>query len=85
MKAGWQRVLANENLLCIDIKNTNFINQLRVTLHKIADKENYKSGHTENTATRIRLGELGVQDIDSCISDFHCDPFNPVNKQLRSL
>ena len=45
----------------------------------------YKSCHKENTATRIRLDELGVQDIDSCITDFDCDPFNPANVQLRSL
>ena len=26
-----------------------------------------------------------MQDIDSCITDFHCNPFNPANVQLRSL
>ena len=45
----------------------------------------YKSCHKENTTTRIRLDELGVQDTDSCITDFDCDPFNPANVQLRSL
>ena len=72
-------------MLCTSIRNTNYINQLRVILHKIAGMKVYKSGHKENTATRIRLDELGLQDIDSCITDFDCDPFNPANVRLRSL
>ena len=85
MKAGWQRVLGNENMLCTNIRNTNYINQLRVILHKIADMKVYKSGHKENTATRVRSDELGVQDIDSCITDFDFDPFYLPNEQLCSL
>ena len=34
-------------------------------------------------ASRIKLDELGVQDIDACIVDFNCDPFDPENVQLR--
>ena len=26
-----------------------------------------------------------MQDIDACIVDFNCDPFDPENVQLRSL
>ena len=47
--------------------------------------KSYKSGHKENTASRIKLDELRVQDIDACIADFNCDPFDPENVQLRSL
>ena len=72
-------------MLCANIKSTNYINQLRVKLHYIADMKSYKSGHKENTASRIKLDELGVQDIDACIVDFNCDPFDPENVQLRSL
>ena len=85
MKTGWQRILGNENMLCTNIRNTNYINQLRVILYNITDMKVYKSGHKENTATRVRLDELGVQYIDSCITDFACYPFNPANVQLRSL
>ena len=85
IKAGWQRILGNEAMLCANIKSTNYINQLRVKLHYIADMKSYKSGHKENTASRIKLDELGVQDIDACIVDFNCDPFDPENVQLRSL
>ena len=85
MKAGWQRILGNEAMLCANIKSTNYINQLRVKLHYIADMKSYKSGHKENTASRIKLDELGVQDIDACIVDFNCDPFDPENVQLHSL
>ena len=69
MKAGWQRILVNEVILCANIKSTNHINQLRVKLH-IADMKSHKSGHKENTASRIKLDELGVQNIDACIVDF---------------
>ena len=33
MNADWQRILRNENVLCTNIRNTNYINQLRVILH----------------------------------------------------
>ena len=81
IKAGWQRILGNEEMLCANIESTNYINQV---LHYIADMKSYKSGHKENTASRIKLDELGVQDIDACIVDFNCDPFDPENVQLRS-
>ena len=80
MKAGWQRILGNEAMLCANIKSTNYVNQHRVKLHYIADMKSYKSGHKENTASRIKLDELGVQDIDACIVDFNCDPFDPETK-----
>ena len=82
MKAGWLRISGNEAMLCANIKSTKYINQLRVKLHYIADMKSYKSGHKENTASRIKLE---VQDIDACIVDFNCDPFDPENVQLRSL
>ena len=47
--------------------------------------KSYKSGHKENTASRIKLDELRVQDIDAGIVDFNCDSFDPENLQLRSL
>ena len=47
--------------------------------------KSYKSGHKENTTTRLKLDELGVQDIDNCIIDFNCDPFDNENVRLRSL
>ena len=85
MKAGQQRILENEAMLCANIKSTNYINQLRVKLHYIADMKSYKFGHKENTASRIKLDELGVQNIDACIVEFKCDSFDPENVQLRSL
>ena len=72
-------------MVCAYIKSTNYINQLRVKLHCIIDMKSYKSCPKENTASIIKLNELGVQDIDTCIVDFNCDPFGPENVQLRSL
>ena len=85
MKAGWQQILGNEAMLCGNIKNKNYMNQLRVKEHYIADMKSYKSGHKVNTASRTKLDELGVQDIDARIADFNCDPFDTENVQLCSL
>ena len=85
MKAGWQRILGNEAMLCANIKSINYINQLRVKLHYISDMKSHKSGQKENTASRIKLDELGLQDIDACIVNFNWDPFDPENVQLHSL
>ena len=85
MKAGWQRILGNEQMLCANIRNSNHINQLRVAVHRIANMKSYKSGHKENTATRLKLDELAVQDVGACIVDFSCDPFDPQNETIRSL
>ena len=85
MKAGWQRILGNETMLCAHIRSGNFINQLRMSLHRLSDMKSYESGHKENTATRLKLDELDVQDLDSCIAEFNCDPFDPENIQLRTF
>ena len=58
-------------MLCSNIKRTNYLNQLQVKLHYIEEIKSYKSGHKENTASRIKLDELGMQDIDACIVDFN--------------
>ena len=85
MKTGWQRILGNEAILCANIKITNCIKQFRVKLHYMADMKSYNPGHKENTASRKKLDELGVQDINACIVDFNCDPFDSEKVHLRSL
>ena len=45
----------------------------------------YHSIHKENTPTRLKLDELAAQDLDSCIFEFDCDPFDPDNTRLRTL
>ena len=80
MKAGWQRILGNETMICAHIRSGNYM-----SLHRLSDMKSYESGHKENTATRLKLDELGVQDLDSCIAEFNCDPFDPENIQLRTL
>ena len=49
MKAGWQQILWNEAMLCANIESTNYINQLRVKLHYLADMKSNKSGQKENS------------------------------------
>ena len=45
----------------------------------------YQSGYEENTSTRLKADELGVQDINSCIAEFNCNPFDAVNDRIRTL
>ena len=45
----------------------------------------YKSGHKENTSTRLKANELFMQDINLCIAEFNCDPFDPVNDRIQTL
>ena len=82
MKAGWQKTLVNEKMLCAHIRSGNYINKLRATLHNICNMKAYESGHKENTSTRLKADELGVQDINSCIGEFNYDSFDPVNDRI---
>ena len=45
----------------------------------------YEPGHKENTSTKLKVDELGMQDINSCIAEFNWDPFDPVNDWIRIL
>ena len=72
-------------MFCAHIRSGNYINKLRATLHNICNMKAYESNHKENTSTRLKTDELGVQDINSCIAEFNCDPFDPVNDRIRKL
>ena len=72
-------------MLCAHIRSRNYINKLGVTLHNICNMKAYESGDKENTSKRLEGDELGVQDINSCIAEFNCDPFDPVNDRIRTL
>ena len=41
--------------------------------------------HAENSGSRLQKDEQAVQDIDNCITEFKCDPFDVAQPQLRSL
>ena len=56
-----------------------------MSIHNLANMKEHNSRHKENTPTRLRLDELGVHDLDSCILEFDCDPFDPENTRLRTL
>ena len=84
MKAGWQRILANQKMLCAHMQNGNYV-KLRATLHNICNLKVCESGHKDNTSTRLKTNELGVQNINLCIPEFNCDPFDPVNDRVRTL
>ncbi|KAG1659153.1 Zwei Ig domain protein zig-8 [Nymphon striatum] len=58
---------------------------VRSAMHDLANCTTSKQKHSENTATRLKQDEQAVQDIDNCITEFGCDPFNLEKPQLRSL
>ena len=37
------------------------------------------SGHKEKSSRRLRLDELAVQDLKSCLSEFEANPFDSSN------
>ena len=48
---------------------------MRTVLHSLANMTTSKQGHTEQA----------VQDLDDCITEFECDPFDLEKPKLRSL
>ena len=85
MKAGWSRFLKNEPMLLIHTRTINAINLVRASLHVIANLTSSPQCHSELSTTRLKVDEQAVQDLDSCITEFACDPFDLANPRLRSL
>ena len=85
MKAGWKRILKNEKMLLTHTRTVNSVNRVRSSLHALADLTESSKGHKENTTARLLLDERGVQDLDNCITEFDCDPFDLSKPVLRSL
>ena len=86
MKAGWKNILKNETMLVCHTRTANFVNRIRVSLHKVANlKSSTSEQHRENTRMRLKYDELAVQDLENCIAEFNCNPFDPINSNLRTL
>ena len=85
MKAGWLKILKNEKMLLTNTRTINMVDRVRTVLHSLANMTTSKQGHTENSARRMKLDEQAVQDLDDCITEFKCDPFDLEKPKLRSL
>ena len=85
MKAGWSRLLKNEKILLTHTNNFNFVNSVIASLHAIANLTSLSKCHSENSPRRLKTDEKAVQDLDSCITEFDCDPFDFSKPTLRSL
>ena len=83
MKAGWQIILGNENMLSTNVRNINYINQLRVILHKIADMKVYKSGHNPANV-QLRSFQSG-QLISEEVKDDLLSAFDDGEKKVREF
>ena len=53
--------------------------------HELAGLKSSLSDHRENTVRRLKGDEKAVQDLDQCLTDFECVPFDLSNKALRTL
>ena len=51
----------------------------------MANLTNSPQCHSELSTTRLKVDEQAVQDLDTCITEFACDPFDLANLRLRSL
>ena len=85
MKAGWLRILKNEQMLLSSVHNANLINRIRACLHAIANMEETSICHAENSTSRLKIDEQAMQDLNNCINEFDCDPFDLTKPTLRSL
>ena len=85
-KAGWKNILKNETMLMSHARITNFVNRAGASLQKTANLNTSSSNiHKENMATRMKIDEIAIQDLDKCIIEFEWDPFDPSNITLRIL
>jgi hypothetical protein len=82
MKAGWKSILKNEKMLLTHTRTVNFVNRVRGSLYALANLRDSPNSHKENSTSRLILDEQGVQDLDSCITEFDCDPFDLTNPIL---
>ena len=85
MKAGWLRILKNKQMLLSSVRNANLINRIRACLHAIANMEETSRCHAENSTSRLKIDEQAMQDLNNCINEFDCDPFDLTKPTLRSL
>lgn len=85
MKAGWIRILKNEKMLLTSTRNVNAINRIRTSLHTLANFSRCTEEHKETSKRRIAIDEHALQGIDSCFTEFDCDPFDLDKPQLRAL
>ena len=85
MKAGWKSILKNEKMLFTHTRTVHSVDRVRSSLHSLADITDSSKDHKENSTKRLLQDERAVQDLDRCIIEFACDPFNETNPTLRSL
>ena len=85
MKAGWKSILKNEKMLFTHTRTVDSVNRVRRSLHELANIKDSSKGHKENSTKRLLHDELGIQDLDKCLSEFECDPFDEMRPTLRSL
>ncbi|KAG0717541.1 hypothetical protein GWK47_054222 [Chionoecetes opilio] len=62
--------------------------RVSVSLPDVVNMSHAQHGHTHNGPRCLKLDELNVldvQDLDACITEVECDPFNLENPGFRSL
>ena len=77
--------MKNEKMLFAHTKTTNVCNKVRNSLHALANLKDSSKDHRENCKKRLQRDEKGVQDLDKCMGEFDCDPFDETKPTLRSL
>ena len=86
MNAGWKHILKKEAMLLSHSRNANFLNRIRVSLHKLADSNKAnKHVHKENQTGKLKADEKGVEDFAKCFVEFACDPFGSTHAVVTAL
>ena len=84
MKAGWMAILNNEKQLLTNTRNANNVNRVRNAVHRHANKKKKKAkSHADCFKPRCIADERAVQDLNACMKEFQCNPFELSDTTLR--
>ena len=86
VKEGWKQILKNETIVLCHTRNANYVNRIRLSIHEVAKLKSFNSQvHRVNTYTRMMLDESADLDLENCIVEFDCNPFDPSHTALRTF
>ena len=85
IKGGWIGITKNLFMVNTNSQTVNKIATIKDTLMEFSKRKKSEVGHRENVSSRKLIDEKAVQDMDSCITEWECDPWDLSKCTVRSL
>ena len=76
IKGGWIGITKNLSMMNTNSQTVNKIATIKDTLMEFSKRKKNEVGHRENASSRKLIDEKAVQDMDSCITEWECDPWD---------